>query len=119
MEVPGSCEQEARAVNGSPPGCGAEPLQAGLDGRVILVRERSPGARRRPRALSRVGSLLSTSSRSGEISVQELKERMGHASLDTTQRYIDEADVVETVAARVIDDILGGAKPKRRSLRAI
>jgi hypothetical protein len=51
--------------------------------------------------------------------VQELKERMGHASLDTTQRYIDEADVVETVAARVIDDILGGAKPKRRSLRAI
>ena len=44
---------------------------------------------------------------------------MGHASLDTTQRYIDEADIVETVAASVIDDILDGGKPKQRRLRAI
>ena len=57
--------------------------------------------------------------RSGTISVQELKERMGHASLETTQRYIDEADVVETVAASVIDDILDGARPDPRRLRAV
>jgi integrase len=57
--------------------------------------------------------------RSGKISVQELKERMGHKSLVTTQRYIDDADVIETVAAAVIDDILTGAKPPRRQLRAL
>jgi integrase len=63
--------------------------------------------------------LLSTSSRSGKISVQELKERMGHASLDTTQRYIHEADIVETLAANVIDNILAGTQPARRRLRVI
>ncbi len=57
--------------------------------------------------------------RSERISVQELMERMGHASLETTQRYIDEADIVTTEAADVIDDMLAGAKPQRRRLRGI
>jgi hypothetical protein len=48
-----------------------------------------------------------------------MTEVLGHASLDTTQRYIDEADIVETVAASIIDDILAGAKPERRGLRAV
>ena len=46
--------------------------------------------------------------------MQELKERMGHASMDTTQRYIDDSDVVETTAASTIDDILGGAHSAHR-----
>jgi hypothetical protein len=44
---------------------------------------------------------------------------MGHASLDTTQRYIDDAEVVETTAANAIDDILAGAQPARRHLRTV
>jgi hypothetical protein len=44
---------------------------------------------------------------------------MGHKSLVTTQRYIDDADVIETVAAAVMDDILTGAKPPQRQLRAL
>ena len=57
--------------------------------------------------------------RSGKISVQELKERMGHQSLVSTQRYIDDADVIETVAASVIDDLLAGNEPRPRRLQAL
>jgi integrase len=55
--------------------------------------------------------------RSHKIDIDTLRRRMGHRRLETTQRYIHDADIVDTSAADVMDELMSSPTPRKRRRR--